>query len=60
MRPAVLSRPVPRGRAGTTYARAIYDYAAAEPDQIGFSEGEMLVVTAESDDGWWTGSRRDG
>lgn len=53
------SRPVPRGRAGTTYARAIYDYAAAEPDQIGFSEGEMLVVTAESDDGWWTGSRRD-
>ena len=53
------SVPTPRSRAGKTFARAIYDFAADAPDRLSFSEGELLEVTEQSDDGWWSGFKND-
>lgn len=53
------SVPLPRTPPHKTFARAIYDFAADAPDRLGFSEGELLVVTEQSDDGWWSGFKRD-
>ena len=41
------------------YAKAIYDYVPAESTQLGLSEGDIVLVSAQGDDGWWTGSRKE-
>lgn len=34
-------------------ARAMYSYAAAIPEELGFTKGEVLAVLRHQDDGWW-------
>ncbi|KAI1424693.1 hypothetical protein F5Y12DRAFT_436271 [Xylaria sp. FL1777] len=43
----------PEGRAILHYARALYMYQAAIPEELGFSKGDVLAVLRHQDDGWW-------
>ncbi|TPX41023.1 hypothetical protein SeMB42_g05764, partial [Synchytrium endobioticum] len=36
--------------------RALYDYAAAEADELSFKAGDMITVISKDDAGWWTGN----
>ncbi|KAJ9258553.1 hypothetical protein DTO195F2_5206 [Paecilomyces variotii] len=49
------------GRPILHFARAMYSYSAAIPEELGFSKGDILAVIRMQDDGWWeaevTGSR---
>ncbi|KAK9473870.1 uncharacterized protein V1510DRAFT_428908 [Dipodascopsis tothii] len=35
------------------YARAMYDYRAAIPEEVSFRKGDVLLVTRMQEDGWW-------
>ncbi|OAX83262.1 hypothetical protein ACJ72_02373 [Emergomyces africanus] len=35
------------------YARAMYSYTAAIPEELGFTKGDILAVLRHQDDGWW-------
>lgn len=41
-------------------AEALYDYAAAAPDELSFSAGEVLFVRQEDASGWWEAQRASG
>ncbi|ANB15951.1 formin-binding protein HOF1 [Sugiyamaella lignohabitans] len=41
------NRPVIR------YSKAAYDYRAAIPEEVSFRKGDILLVTAMQEDGWW-------
>ncbi|KAI4865946.1 hypothetical protein F4820DRAFT_418624 [Hypoxylon rubiginosum] len=43
----------PDGRAILHYARALYMYQAAIPEELGFAKGDVLAVLRHQDDGWW-------
>ncbi|KAI2633018.1 hypothetical protein GGS26DRAFT_555020 [Hypomontagnella submonticulosa] len=43
----------PDGRAILHYARALYMYQAAIPEELGFAKGDILAVLRHQDDGWW-------
>ncbi|KAE8286484.1 Arf-GAP with SH3 domain [Larimichthys crocea] len=52
------SPPTPKPR--STYAKpqrvkAIYNCSADNPDELTFSEGEVIVVEGEEDSEWWVG-----
>ncbi|THV06096.1 DUF500-domain-containing protein [Dendrothele bispora CBS 962.96] len=46
---------------GVARAIALYDFQAAEPGDLGFSKGEVIIITEKSDstDDWWTGKIND-
>ncbi|NWW66552.1 PPIP1 protein, partial [Ifrita kowaldi] len=47
-------------KAGTTSSqdyRVLYDYTAQNVDELDISEGDIVVVIAENEDGWWTAER---
>ncbi|PFH62216.1 hypothetical protein XA68_14623 [Ophiocordyceps unilateralis] len=41
------------GRPILHYARALYVYQAAIPEELGFAKGDFLAVFRHQDDGWW-------
>lgn len=41
------------GRPILHYARALYMYQAAIPEELGFAKGDYLAVLRHQDDGWW-------
>ncbi|KAK2765637.1 hypothetical protein FQN54_008491 [Arachnomyces sp. PD_36] len=41
------------GRPILHYARAVYNYTAAIPEELGFMKGDVLAVLRMQDDGWW-------
>ncbi|KAK7414487.1 formin-binding protein [Neonectria punicea] len=41
------------GRPILHYARALYVYQAAIPEELGFAKGDYLAVLRHQDDGWW-------
>ncbi|KAF7547804.1 hypothetical protein G7046_g8896 [Stylonectria norvegica] len=41
------------GRPIMHYARALYVYQAAIPEELGFQKGDYLAVLRHQDDGWW-------
>jgi myosin tail region-interacting protein MTI1 len=40
--------------------KAVYDYKSAEPDDLNFPNGQIITVTAEEDDDWYSGEFVDG
>ncbi|KAJ1324921.1 proline-serine-threonine phosphatase interacting protein 1 [Microdochium nivale] len=43
----------PEGRPILHYARALYLYKPAIPEELGFAKGDTLAVLRHQDDGWW-------
>ncbi|OAA70518.1 SH3 domain protein [Cordyceps fumosorosea ARSEF 2679] len=41
------------GRVILHFARALYMYQAAIPEELGFAKGDVLAVLRHQDDGWW-------
>ncbi|KAL8418251.1 hypothetical protein RB594_001747 [Gaeumannomyces avenae] len=41
------------GRPIMHFARALYLYQAAIPEELGFAKGDVLAVLRHQDDGWW-------
>ncbi|KAJ5095485.1 hypothetical protein NUU61_004841 [Penicillium alfredii] len=41
------------GRPILHFARAMYSYTAAIPEELGFTKGDVLAVLRLQDDGWW-------
>ncbi|KAK2802704.1 hypothetical protein FQN51_004228 [Onygenales sp. PD_10] len=41
------------GRTVLHFARAMYSYTAAIPEELGFAKGDILAVLRHQDDGWW-------
>ncbi|XP_057224693.1 proline-serine-threonine phosphatase-interacting protein 1 isoform X2 [Malurus melanocephalus] len=37
--------------------KVLYDYTAQNTDELDISEGDIVVVIAENEDGWWTAER---
>ncbi|KAJ7401731.1 Proline-serine-threonine phosphatase-interacting protein 1 [Pitangus sulphuratus] len=37
--------------------RVLYDYTAQNTDELDISEGDVVVVIEENEDGWWTAER---
>ena len=35
--------------------RAMFDFDAQGPDELGFRKGDMIRVTQRVDDSWWRG-----
>ncbi|KAH8904269.1 hypothetical protein BR93DRAFT_960950 [Coniochaeta sp. PMI_546] len=48
------------GRPIMHYARALYMYQAAIPEELGFSKGDVLAVLRHQDDGWWEATIQGG
>jgi len=43
------------GTAVLFYARALYDYEATIEEEFDFKAGDIIAVTATSEEGWWSG-----
>ncbi|KAK9237654.1 hypothetical protein V1525DRAFT_360172 [Lipomyces kononenkoae] len=41
------------GREVIAYARAMYDYRAAIPEEVSFRKGDILLILVIQEDGWW-------
>ncbi|KAK9324214.1 hypothetical protein V1517DRAFT_317984 [Lipomyces orientalis] len=41
------------GREVIAYARAMYDYRAAIPEEVSFRKGDVLLILHIQEDGWW-------
>ena len=39
--------------------KAVYEYKSSEPDDLNFPNGQIITVTAEEDDDWYTGNYLD-
>ncbi|KAH8884669.1 hypothetical protein GQ53DRAFT_770751 [Thozetella sp. PMI_491] len=48
------------GRPIMHFARAMYVYQAAIPEELGFSKGDTLAVLRHQDDGWWEATVQGG
>ncbi|KAK4454139.1 hypothetical protein QBC34DRAFT_394365 [Podospora aff. communis PSN243] len=48
------------GRPIMHFARALYMYQAAIPEELGFAKGDVLAVLRHQDDGWWEATVQGG
>eukprot|EP00038_Savillea_parva_P011742 m.199773 g.199773 ORF g.199773 m.199773 type:complete len:236 (-) comp20824_c0_seq2:188-895(-) len=48
----------PAAAAAAIRARAMFDYQAADPDELTFNEGDVINSVAQIDDAWWKGELR--
>jgi hypothetical protein len=46
----------PEHASGAPLAKALWDYVAGEEGELGFKEGDLIVIDNMDDSGWWTGS----
>ena len=43
----------------TAKAKALYDYAGGNPDELSFNEGDVLSIVDKTEDEWWK-TEKDG
>ncbi|KAK4164517.1 putative septation protein [Cladorrhinum sp. PSN259] len=48
------------GRQIMHFARALYMYQAAIPEELGFGKGDVLAILRHQDDGWWEATIQGG
>ncbi|KAK4126986.1 hypothetical protein N657DRAFT_687355 [Parathielavia appendiculata] len=48
------------GRPILHFARALYMYQAAIPEELGFAKGDVLAILRHQDDGWWEATVQGG
>ncbi|KAK4242771.1 hypothetical protein C8A03DRAFT_29000 [Achaetomium macrosporum] len=48
------------GRPILHFARALYMYRAAIPEELGFAKGDILAILRHQDDGWWEATVQGG
>ncbi|XP_056627486.1 LIM and SH3 domain protein 1-like isoform X2 [Triplophysa dalaica] len=53
--PHVRSAAVPPPSSGGKRYRAVYDYAAADEDEVSFADGDMILDVQQIDEGWMFG-----
>ncbi|KAL3124106.1 hypothetical protein niasHT_004695 [Heterodera trifolii] len=46
----------PKANGGGFTVKALYDYTAADKDEVSFKEGDVIVNCQKVDDGWMTGT----
>ena len=61
--PEVNLNPIKRGASSTPEsahpkAKALFDYAAADATELGFSIGDIITVTKQDSSGWWEGESK--
>ncbi|XP_044855363.1 LIM and SH3 domain protein 1 isoform X3 [Mauremys mutica] len=54
--PASTQRNAPSGGGGGKRFRAVYDYNAADEDEVSFQDGDTIVNVQQIDDGWMYGT----
>ncbi|KAK9397061.1 LIM and SH3 domain protein 1 [Crotalus adamanteus] len=52
--PVSIQRSVPSG--GGKRFRAVYDYSAADEDEVSFQDGDIIINVQQIDDGWMYGT----
>lgn len=53
---AASPRASPAGDSGHVKAKALFDYQAAESNELSFDIGDIITVTKQDASGWWEGS----
>ncbi|TNN85897.1 LIM and SH3 domain protein 1 [Liparis tanakae] len=54
VQPAAAAAAAPPPSAGKRY-RAVYDYAAADEDEVSFVDGDVIIDVQQIDEGWMYG-----
>jgi len=52
---AAPAAPAAKSAQSDIWVKAIYTYSTAEPNELSFSEGDVIKVTYQDDSGWWEG-----
>lgn len=51
--------PPPTQTPGLPRAKALYDYAATRPSELGISVGEIVFIAQKTETGWWLADKLD-
>ena len=52
---ALSFQPAPSASSGGPRYRAVYDYTAADEDEVSFQEGDIIIDATVIDEGWIEG-----
>ena len=52
-----VQKPVPTSKSSKILAEVTFGYDAEEPDELSLTEGDIIQVLSQEDEGWWEGLR---
>ncbi|XP_055329501.1 intersectin-2-like [Paramacrobiotus metropolitanus] len=53
--PIPKAEPASSGGLSGTKVKALYDYAAMNPDELTFKKDDIIIIVSKEDDNWWKG-----